>query len=291
MAYRGSSFGGFGGFSMTPWVGRLLIANFVVFLLQNMIGGLTMQLAFVPALALVRPWTLVTYMFAHGGIGHIIFNMIALFFFGPPIEDRLGSRGFLIFWFVSGLGGAALSFAFAYHAPIIGASAGVYGVLLAFAMFYPDMPIYIWGILPVKAKWLVGFMFVLSLMNAFGGASDGVAHFAHLGGLVGAFLYLRFAGQHRFGAHRAGRGGGMMSRIRGAVPKRKNRNLTVVPGGSGDTGGTPAPRPPQQRRTDDARMLDELDRVLDKISTEGIGSLTSEERRLLDEASKRYRHN
>lgn len=289
MAYRGSSFGGFGGFSMSPWVGRLLIANTVVFLLQNVIPSLTMQLAFIPALTLVRPWTLLTYMFAHGGFGHLIFNMIALFFFGPPLEDRLGSRGFLIFWLVSGLGGAALSFFFAYDAPIIGASAGVYGVLLAFAMFYPDMPIYIWGILPVKAKWLVAFMFVLSLMNAVGGASDGVAHFAHLGGLAGGYLYLRFAGQHRFGS---GRGGGIASRLRGSMPRRKNKNLTVVPGGS--SASTPPPRPqqpPQQRRADDARMLDQLDRVLDKISTEGIASLTPDERRLLDEASKRYRQN
>ena len=289
MAYRGSSFGGFGGFGMTPWVGRLLIANIVVFLLQNVIPSLTMQLAFIPALTLVRPWTMITYMFAHGGFGHLLFNMIALFFFGPPLEDRLGSRGFLIFWLVSGLGGAALSFAFAYDAPIIGASAGVYGVLLAFAMFYPDMPIYIWGILPVKAKWLVAFMFVLSLMNAVGGASDGVAHFAHLGGLAGGYLYLRFAGQRRYG------GGGMMSRIRGAMPGRKSRNLTVVPGGrsSSSAGPTPpAPQPPQpQRRVDDVRLLDELDRVLDKISNQGIASLTPEERRLLDQASKRYRQN
>lgn len=288
MAYRGSSFGGFGGVGMTPWVGRLLIANTVVFLLQNMIPQLTMQLAFVPALTLVRPWTLITYMFAHGGFGHLIFNMIALFFFGPPIEERLGSRSFLLFWLVSGLGGAALSFAFAFDAPIIGASAGVYGVLLAFALFYPDLPIYIWGILPVKAKWLVGFMFVLSLMNAVGGANDGTAHFAHLGGLAGAFLYLYFSGQLR-------KGGDMMSRLRGAVPKRRNKNLTVVPGGG--SGSPRAPRPPQQpplqprRSADDARMLDQLDRVLDKISTEGIASLSAEERRLLDEASKRYRQN
>lgn len=289
MAYRGSSYGGgFGGGGMTPWVGRLLIANTVVFLLQNTIPQLTMQLAFIPALTIVRPWTMITYMFAHGGFGHLLFNMIALFFFGPPLESRLGSRGFLLFWLVSGLGGAALSFAFAFDAPIIGASAGVYGVLLAFALFYPDMPIYIWGILPVKAKWLVGFMFVLSLMNAVGGASDGVAHFAHLGGLAGAFLYLYFTGQLR-------RGGGMMSRLRGAVPKRRNKNLTVVPGGSSSS--TSAPHPPQQppapprRSADDARMLDQLDRVLDKISTEGIASLSAEERRLLDEASKRYRQN
>ena len=87
----------------------------------------------------------------------------------------------------------------------------------------------------------------------------------------------------------------MMSRIRGAMPGRKSRNLTVVPGGrsSSSAGPTPpAPQPPQpQRRVDDVRLLDELDRVLDKISNQGIASLTPEERRLLDEASKRYRQN
>ncbi len=280
MAYRGSSFG-FGGYALTPWVQRLIIANVAVFLLQVVMPALTMNLAFVPALALQRPWTIVTYMFAHGGFMHLLFNMIGLFFFGSPLEQRLGSRDFLIFWLVCGLGGAALSFAFAFHAPIIGASAGVYGVLLAFALFWPDMPIYIWGILPVKAKWLVGFMFAISLMNAFGGAQDGVAHFAHLGGLAAGFLYLRFAGHRRYGS-----GDGMMSRLKNAVPKRRNKNLTVVSGGA-------EPKPPAapRRRTDETRMLDDLDRVLDKISTQGIGSLSADERRLLDEASRRYRQN
>ncbi|HEX6265267.1 MAG TPA: rhomboid family intramembrane serine protease [Burkholderiales bacterium] len=279
MASRGSSFG-IGGYGLTPWVKRLLIANVAVFFLQNVIPTLTMQLAFVPALALQRPWTIITYMFAHGGFMHLLFNMIGLFFFGSPLEERLGSRDFLIFWLVCGLGGAALSFAFAFHAPIIGASAGVYGVLLAFALFWPDMPIYIWGILPVKAKWLVAFMFALSLMNAFGGARDGVAHFAHLGGLAAGFLYLRFSGHRRYG-------GGMMSRLKNAVPKRRNKNLTVVPGG-----GEPAPpSQPPRRRTDETRMLDDLDRVLEKISTQGIASLSADERRLLDEASRRYRQN
>jgi membrane associated rhomboid family serine protease len=282
MAYRGSSFGF--GYGLTPWVQRLLLANTAVYVLQMVFGdALTYQLAFIPAAALVRPWTVITYMFAHGGFMHLLLNMVGLFFFGPPLEERLGSRDFLIFWFVCGLGGAALSFAFAFHAPIIGASAAVYGVLLAFAMFWPDMPIYIWGILPVKAKWLVGVVFALSVINAFGGAADGVAHFAHLGGFAAAFLYLRFAGHGRYG-------GGLMTRLKGAMPKRRNKNLTVVPGGK--EAAPPRPQPPQKRRREeDARMLDDLDRVLDKISTEGITSLSAEERRLLDEASRRYRQN
>jgi membrane associated rhomboid family serine protease len=279
VAYRGSSFGF--GYGLTPWVQRLLIANTAVFVLQNILSDLTYFMAFVPAGAIVRPWTIVTYMFAHGGFMHLLLNMIGLFFFGPPLEERLGSRDFLIFYFICGLGGAVLSFVFAFNSPIIGASAAVYGVLLAFAIFWPDVQIYIWGILPVKAKWLVGVIVAISIMNAFGGRQDGTAHFAHLGGFVAAFLYLRFAGHRRYG-------GGIMSRLKGALPQRRNKNLTVVSGRE----PPPPPRATLRRRgEDDDRMLDDLDRILDKISTQGISSLTPEERRLLDDASRRYKQN
>lgn len=280
MAYRGSSFGGFGGFGMTPWVGRLLIANIVVFLLQNVIPSLTMQLAFIPALTLVRPWTMITYMFAHGGFGHLLFNMIALFFFGPPLEDRLGSRGFLIFWLVSGLGGAALSFAFAYDAPIIGASAGVYGVLLAFAMFYPDMPIYIWGILPVKAKYLVAVLAVFSILSMMQPTGGNIAHAAHLGGFAAGFLYLKL-----------GSPGGGVGGLKRMLNKRKLRVVTYDD--HSRKAAPPTSRGPSPRRRaasgEEEKLLDELDRVLEKISTQGMSSLTSEERKLLDEVSRRYR--
>lgn len=283
MAYRGSSFGF--GFGMTPWVQRLLIANTVVFLLQQTMPALTTQLAFIPAIALARPWTIVTYMFAHGSFMHLLLNMLGLFFFGPPLEERLGSRDFLIFYLVCGLGGAALSFVFAFNAPIIGASAAVYGILLAFAMFWPDMSIYIWGILPVKAKWLVGFIFAMSVINAFGGRADGVAHFAHLGGFAAAFLFLRIGGHKRSG-------GGVISRLKGAMPQRRSgQNFTVVTGGRDTATPRPPQAPPVRRRREDERLLDDLDRVLDKISTDGIASLSAEERRLLDEASRRYRQN
>ena len=91
---------------MTPWVMRLIMANAAMFLLQ-LAGpeGLTQSLAFVPALALTRPWTIITYMFLHGGIGHIFFNMLSLFFFGPRLESRLGGRQFLVLYFVSGIWG------------------------------------------------------------------------------------------------------------------------------------------------------------------------------------------
>src|SRR5437867_9890085 len=103
--------------------------------------GLANLLVFYPPLVLIHPWTILTYMFLHGGWAHIGFNMLALYFFGPRVEERLGSRAFTWLYFISGISGALTSFAFSPEAPIIGASAGVFGVSLAFAMFWPDTPI------------------------------------------------------------------------------------------------------------------------------------------------------
>ena len=178
------------GFVVTPWVKKLLIANGVAFLVTLAIPGLRELLIFIPALLFPRVWTVATYMFVHVGIFHLLFNMLALFFFGPPLEERWGSRNFLRFYFLAGLGGALLSLFFPNQA-IAGASGAVYGIMVAFAMYWPDNPIYIWGILPVKAKWLVGFLVGLSLFYALSGGQAGTAHLAHLGGAIGAFAYLK----------------------------------------------------------------------------------------------------
>jgi membrane associated rhomboid family serine protease len=276
MAYRG----GFGfGFGLTPWVQRLLIINAVVFVMQMLTSDvLTAYLAFVPGLVLVRPWTIVTYMFAHGDFFHLFFNMLVLFFFGPPLEARWGSREFMKFYFICGIGAAALSFVFAFNAPIIGASGAVYGVMLAFAMNWPDSQIYIWGILPVKAKFLVAVLAGISIMSMVGGGGGNIAHAAHLGGFVAAFLYLKLGGP-------AGPLGGfrrLMSR----------RRMRVVPQEEAPRPALRTGPPPAARRRasgEEEKLLDELDRVLEKISTQGMSSLTPQERRLLDEVSKRYR--
>jgi hypothetical protein len=236
---------------------------------------------------LYRPWTIITYMFAHDphGIGHVLFNMIALFFFGPPLEARWGSREFLKFYFICGMGGAALSFLFV-NSSIIGASAAVYGVMLAFAMNWPDAPIYIWGILPIPAKYLVGLAVAFSLFSGITARADGVAHFAHLGGFAAAFLYLKM--DHR--------GGGLFTRVRKMVTRRR---MNVVPGGGPDPVGSVGTMRPKRPAAGAARtgavqeekLLNDLDRVLEKISTQGMSSLTRGERDLLDEASRRYRQN
>lgn len=278
MAYRGSFSFGFG---LTPWVKNLIIANVVIFFINYLMAdALNYYMAFVPSRVLVTPWTLITYMFAHGGGWHLFLNMLVLFFFGPPLEQRWGSGEFLKYYFLCGLGGAALSFVFAPMSPIIGASAAVYGVMLAFAMFWPDSPIYIWGILPVKAKYLVMFMAAVSIMSMFGNArGDNIAHAAHLGGFAAGFLYLRFGSP----------GGGGLGGLRKMMNKRKMR---VVSTDDSSRSATPARSAPTTRRRgsgEEEKLLDELDRVLEKISTQGMSSLTPQERKLLDEVSRRYR--
>lgn len=265
---------------LTPMVKRLLIANVVVFLAMLVIGRdfFVDWFAFQPGRIILRPWGPFTYMFVHGDLMHLAVNMLVLFFFGPPLEAQWGEREFLKFYVVCALGGVALSFLF-LPAWVVGASAAVYGVMLAFAMNWPNVPIYVWGIFPVQAKYLVGFLFVVSLLSAVQGASDGVAHFAHLGGLGAAFLYLKADWRPRQ----------QLDRIRKAASPG-SRKLAIVPRDEDDA--HPEPRRRGRRTTpEDVRLYDQVDAVLDKISAHGMASLTHEERALLDEVSKRHRSN
>ena len=192
---------------MTPWVRRLLVANVLVFLVVRpgtlpyaMLtlfppAVLGMDGVYVPMMPF-RPWGLFTYMFLHAGFGHLFFNMIGLFFFGPRLEARLGSRGFLGLYLLSGLGGAAFSFLFSYGAPVVGASAAVYGILMGFAMYWPRENIYIYGILPIQAWVLAVLVVLVSLYSGIAGTGGVTAHFAHLGGLAVGAGYLRFRDWH-----------------------------------------------------------------------------------------------
>jgi len=188
---------------LTPWVKRLLFINIVAFLVAQPNTRLFFEGALVPSHIVARPWTLVTYMFLHGGIGHIFFNMLGLYFFGPRLEDRLGGRSFLWLYFLSGIGGAVGSFIFARQYPVVGASAAVFGVLVGFAMYWPRERIYIWMILPVEA-WLLAVLLVFaSLYMGMSGAQSGTAHFAHLGGIAFGFGYLKLADWRRGAPRRA----------------------------------------------------------------------------------------
>jgi membrane associated rhomboid family serine protease len=239
---------------VTPWVQRFLIANVLMFFVQMTVRGVTQELWLIPALLLQRPWTLVTYMFLHGGFMHIIFNMLGLYFFGPRVEQRIGSGRFFALYMIAGITGGLLSF-YTPTSQILGASGAVFGVLLAYARFWPRDQILIWGIIPVEVRWLVLIYTVISLL----GLGGGVAHFAHLGGFLGAFLYLLW-----------------MERTAGA---RKFRRVATAPPAARDALLT------NWKNVDRAGVhavnKDEVDRILDKISASGIASLTPQERLFL----------
>ncbi|MGH7569177.1 MAG: rhomboid family intramembrane serine protease, partial [Gemmatimonadales bacterium] len=185
---------------MTPWVRRLLVANLFVFLLQKTIfldPRFTAAFGFAPYYAFEHPWTFLTYLFLHASVLHLAFNLLALFVFGPPVEERMGGRTFIGYYLLCGLGGAALSYGLmqvvpAQHVVVVGASGAIYGVALAFAWYWPRERIFVFPLPePIPVKWLVIFLVAFSLILARLGASDGTAHLAHLGGFAAGFLFLK----------------------------------------------------------------------------------------------------
>jgi len=302
MAYRTSSYGGFGGggfggFNMTPWVKRLLIVNTAIFLaafIASRFGAgpwIIDNLALEPRELLFEPWTILTYAFLHLGIGHVFFNMLSLFFFGPMLEERWGSRAFIKFYLVAAAGSALFAALEALFIPgifVLGASGAVYGLMMAFAMAWPTMPIHVWGIFPIQARWLVAIMAVLSILLIGGG---GVSHLAHLGGFATAFLYLK--------SPWAPSAWGELPPSRRKPARAKERTRSGLSLGwlrkePPPPTTTPAPQKPAgttNRARDEQQLLDDVDRILEKISARGLNSLTDEERKRLDEVSRRYRSN
>ncbi len=266
---------------LTPWVKRLLIANFGIYLVMAL--GLLPRpdimadwFGFSATSIVTRPWAVLTYMFVHGSFMHVLFNMLAVFFFGPPLERAMGGRAFLRYYLICGAGAALTSILLIQligTPTVIGASGAVFGVMLAFAWRWPDAPIYVWAILPVKAKYMVGILGLGSLwatMQA-GRTGSGVAHWAHLGGLVTGFIVLKY------GAAIAAR----WSRLRGKSPTTGVSSISrsIGIGGRGR-------RADSKSGGDD---LDEVDRILDKIREQGMDALNAREKKFLDTMSRKYR--
>jgi membrane associated rhomboid family serine protease len=251
---------------MTPWVFRIIAANVLVFIAQGVMSPAVLnQLVLVPAQLLARPWTLLSYQFLHGGLLHLGFNMLALFFFGPRLEARLGGNRFVGLYLASGAGGAALSLLTPFSA-IIGASGAVFGILLAFARYYPRERIFIWGILPIESRLLVVLLALFSLYAGFSGAQAGVAHFAHLGGFVGGWIFLRV--QERYSAAERFRRRVEAAAVPPRMPGTELRRWREV-----DVGGMH----PLNR--------EEYERILKKAEVVGTSALTFQERAFMERAS------
>ncbi len=191
--------------SLPPVTRAVIIANVVVFLLQQVSGNALLALGALWPLGdpLFQPWQLVTYSFLHEGLAHIFFNMFALYMFGRPLEQYWGSRRFGIYYLVCVLSAGATELAVqnATQAggPVIGASGGVFGLLLAFAWFFPRQRLLLlFPPIPMPAWLFVTLYGALELVLGVTGAEAGVAHFAHLGGMLGgalSILYWRMRGR------------------------------------------------------------------------------------------------
>ena len=185
----------------------LIAANVVMFLVTTFAQSVVAYLGLVPTLVLHQfwVWQVATYMFLHGGIFHIVFNMLALWMFGAELERIWGTRYFLKFYFVTGIGAGALTvlfstlpFAFAQqvqHSIVIGASGAIYGLLLAYGLYFPDRPIYMYFVFPIPAKVFVAIIGAIAFFSSLSEAG-GTANATHLGGLIIGYLFLKGAKMH-----------------------------------------------------------------------------------------------
>ncbi|MFV1885133.1 MAG: rhomboid family intramembrane serine protease [Balneola sp.] len=262
----------------------LIIANTVVFVLQlilkNFFGfDLAIYFALVTdgLITIFQPWRLFTYMFLHStqGILHYLFNMLMLWWIGTPVEQRLGSRSFITIYFSAGLLGALIDVILSIAGVttvVVGASGAIYGIMVAFAMLYPRMPVSLFFLPPIEARYLIGGFIAINVL--FLGSGDQVARLVHLGGALAGYLLMR--------AYNNGTDLSLIPRYfeylfrkfkpsSSSKPRTRNKKMSIV---------------------SDADIIEEveqseLDEILEKISKKGYDALSKEEKRKLFELSKK----
>ncbi len=251
--------GGFRG--LPPVVKWLLISNFAIFLVVSLIPALGEYIGRYASVFPVtlwyalQPWRVITYQFLHAGVMHLVFNLIVLYFMGPFVERAWGSKAFLKYYLVCGAaGGIVYTVLVLLHilpaGIMVGASGGIYGLMAAMVIMYPRLKVLLWGIIPMTMYWLVIMAVILSLLNIAVGKNVG-GEAAHLTGLAMGFAYVLY--KPKMTQFR-------MSRSKGNWEKKMKQ---------------------------EQNFQQEVDRILDKVHHEGIGSLTNAEKRILQEATRR----
>lgn len=305
----------------------LLIINIVMFLITELVAPMGIDLTGILGLHFFKAsdfhvYQLITYMFMHGGWMHIIMNMFMLWMFGMVIENVWGPKKFLFYYIVCGIGAGLCQEVAQYASYVIqgldayqfvnaggsqmpmdaylnlmttvGASGAIYAVLLAFGMLFPDERMFIIPIpIPIKAKWIVAGSVALELFYALGQPGDGVAHVAHLGGMLFGFILIKYWQKHPYSGpddFGMGKGSQFFDRMKNSWERHSSHSS----GGGTKFHYRPNTASEQTRRESDwdynARKKaeqDEVDRILDKIRRSGYDSLTDEEKRKLFEKSKK----
>lgn len=295
-----------GGFSFfPPVIKNLLIINGVIFFLMTMFqnvsfNGIPSENIIIRWFALMplgsgyfELWQLITYQFLHGGFSHILFNMFALWMFGAEIELNWGSKKFLLYYLLCGVGAGLLHMFLAplltgSAAPTIGASGAVYGIMIAFAMMFPDRPVYLYFLLPIKAKYLITFLVLMEFM-LIDSAGSGVAHLAHLGGAIVGFafimldkdIYVPFKTMFRRQNFKRKSSNYFDDYDSGFFKSRSKSsyNNDIKDASFYDL----------EENDDEIITQEEIDRILDKISKHGYAGLSDKEKKILFEASKKIK--
>jgi membrane associated rhomboid family serine protease len=293
---------GFGGFSFfPPVIKNLLIINVIVFLVTMLAQEVAIDNTNIITWKDIifrwfalnplgegynfQVWQLITYQFLHGGFSHILFNMIGLWMFGIEIENIWGSRKFLYFYLLCGvvaglfnlflsplLGGVPL--------PTVGASGAIYGVLIAFGLFFPNRYIFLYFFIPVKAKYLIGFFVIFEFLMVNSG--DNIARLAHLGGALAGFIFILLDSGSNVELKNMFRKNSIQQKTPlnpfGRIPNPFKKKSDVQKADYYDLGNG-------QRDITQA----EIDEILDKISKSGYQNLTDQEKKILFEASKKMK--
>ena len=244
------------------WI--ILISGAMLIAQQFAGRWLVPYLGLVPAQVLGHLWLWqpFTYLFLHGGLFHWLFNMFILWMFGAELERRWGTAEFLKFFFITGLGAALCVLLLSPHsyAPTIGSSGSVFGLIVAFAMLFPDAVMYMYFLIPMKA-WQAAVLFAfIEFFAGMDGGGMGIARFAHLGGMLTGYLYLRFYG-------------GMTIQMKGWFRSLRR----------------PTARQPVELHEVTDELVSRVDRILDKVLKEGVSSLTPDEKRIMDRYARTKR--
>jgi membrane associated rhomboid family serine protease len=292
-----SGIGRFGPLTSLPAWLVILILNVMVFVAQNA-GGLNIYSSFLEYGALSTGglkrgfiWQFLTYQFMHGTFGHLLLNSLCLYFFGRPLESMLGKRIFLSLYLLSGFVGGIVQillglFSEQFAGPTVGASAGLCGLVAAFALLNPRSTIYLFFILPIRAIYFLPLMTVATILFILIPSHDNIAHGAHLGGILAGVTWVKL-GWHRDFVQLPW--AGLFERLRRWKPlksRRRKRELVRAASLRGRTwrqatAETEPELPPEEF------ISKEVDPILDKISAHGIQSLTERERKILEAARKR----
>ena len=308
---------------------NLLIINILVFIATYVLRGVNIDLNDILGLHFFlakdfRIWQFFTYMFMHGGFTHILMNMFMLWMFGMVVENVWGPKKFLFYYIVCGLGAGLCQELAQYGTYIVdglaqydsvrlginivpmdvylnmmntvGASGAIYGVLLAFGMLFPNERMFIIPIpIPIKAKWIVMGSILVELFSAIGTSNDGVAHLAHLGGMLFGFILIRYWKKHPYfgyGDFGMNKGHQFFDRMKNSWEQRGGHDNRNTMTGASDSWTNTSHHNTADSKSDwdynaqKKQQQEEVDRILDKIRKSGYDSLTKDEKQKLFDSSK-----